>query len=381
MCGICTNNYGGKIVPIMMMCCANHVCFDCVEKDRVVKIANLTRNRKKINCIYCTKPFHSKNDTPWQISKHFMQANGIKVDTKAMREVLERGLNISRDETQRPGDISEVEERNQIVTPAKLSPKTADISIDEVEWSDRHGSSLLTNKSRRPDDISDEEERKHVVTPPKLSQVTAENNMDEVEWASENPKYPSPPEYAPRPKSSELEDPCNCVSKRNKRKGTTDSPTMLCTDNQCVLFACMEECRSDCKAGDLCGNQRITKKQWKKLQVFKAESNRKGVITLEDAKDGDFLIEYTGVAIKRKYVDSLFQRYGTETVINAMVLDKDIYIDATRKGSIARYINLSSEPNCAVYRWKVEGIPRAGVFAIKDIESGTELFLDSNSKI
>lgn len=242
------------------------------------------------------------------------------------------------------------------------------------------GVPVLRDEIHIPDAISDTEVQKpnKQAAASKLSQMT-EINMDEVEWASEDPAHPSPPEYAYKPKSCKIEDPCGCISKRSKRKGTSDSPTMLCIDNSCVLFACMEECRSNCKAGDLCGNKRISKKQWRKLQVVKAESNRKGVITLEDIKDGDFLIEYTGVAINKKYVDGLFQKYGVGCMINVMALDKNTYIDATRKGSIARHINHSSEPNCAVYRWKVEGVPRAGIFAITDIEAGTELFFDYNS--
>ena len=201
-------------------------------------------------------------------------------------------------------------------------------------------------------------------------------DISDVEWASEDPENPSPSEYAPRPKYTKMEDPCGCSPNYDEATNTIDESTMLCTDTTCVLFACMEECRSNCEAGHLCGNKRITKKLWKNLQVVDAGPKGRGLITLEDVKEGDFLIEYTGVAIKKEYLDSMFRRYRTERMLYIMALDNDTYIDARKKGSIARYINHSCDPNCAVHRWKVRGVLRAGIFATKDIPAGTELSFD-----
>ena len=59
-----------------------------------------------------------------------------------------------------------------------------------------------------------------------------------------------------------------------------------------------------------------------------------------------------------------------------MALDGDVYLDARHRGGIARYINHSCQPNCAVHRWKVKGISRAGVFALRELEEGEELSFD-----
>ena len=85
-CQICTNDYGGKVVPTILTCCLADICFDCGEKDRVAKISNLTGNRKKIQCMLCNKEFHSANDTPWIVNMPLIRSNGIEVDMSAVRQ-------------------------------------------------------------------------------------------------------------------------------------------------------------------------------------------------------------------------------------------------------------------------------------------------------
>lgn len=152
--------------------------------------------------------------------------------------------------------------------------------------------------------------------------------------------------------------------------------TMCCTDTSCALFACQEECGTNCPAGPLCGNKRITKKEWKPLSVFDAGLKGRGLMVQQSCQPGDFIVEYVGVAVKKQYLDGLFSRYKHERMLYIMALDGNVYIDARHRGGIARYINHSCEPNCVVHRWKVKGISRAGVFALKEIKEGEELSFD-----
>lgn len=200
-------------------------------------------------------------------------------------------------------------------------------------------------------------------------------NIEEVEWASEDPENPSPSEYARRPRYASKEDPCGCTPAYDEETDTIDTRP-CCTDTTCVLFACQEECRGNCEAGDLCGNKRVTKKQWKSVSVVDAGVKGRGLILNDSVNAGDFIIEYTGVAIQKSYLDSMFRRYRLERMLYIMALDNDVYIDARRKGSIARYVNHSCEPNCAVHRWKVRGISRACIFALKEVKAGEELSFD-----
>eukprot|EP00970_Alexandrium_tamarense_P002889 scaffold417_cov184-Alexandrium_tamarense.AAC.18 len=207
-------------------------------------------------------------------------------------------------------------------------------------------------------------------------------NIDEVEWADDtnapamggslhsHPLHISNLEKAPRPKQKRPE-PCFC-------EPDLDNPDveMCCVDETCALFACQEECGNNCAAGPLCGNKRIQRREWKKLQVFDAGLKGRGLMVGEECKKGDFICEYVGVAVKRRYLDGLFARYKSERMLYIMALDGDIYLDARHRGGIARYINHSCEPNCAVHRWKVRGIIRAGVFALREILEGEELSFD-----
>lgn len=61
-----------------------------------------------------------------------------------------------------------------------------------------------------------------------------------------------------------------------------------------------------------------------------------------------------------------------------MYFDQNMIIDATR-GSIARFVNHSCEPNCRMEKWTVAGKPRMALFAgDRGIMTGEELTYDYN---
>ena len=61
-----------------------------------------------------------------------------------------------------------------------------------------------------------------------------------------------------------------------------------------------------------------------------------------------------------------------------MIFDQNMIIDATR-GSIARFVNHSCEPNCKMVKWTVAGKPKMALFAgDKGIMTGEELTYDYN---
>lgn len=186
--------------------------------------------------------------------------------------------------------------------------------------------------------------------------------IDEMMWAKPADKFASN-ELAPRPRG-ESPDACGCF-------GATG--TAICTDESCVLYACQEECH-ECLAE--CGNQRITKKLWKSVQVIDAGPKGRGLQAMEVIRRREFILEYVGKAIRKVYLERLFSRYKNERMLYIMALDNDIFIDARSVGGKARYINHSCDPNCIVERWKVRGVLRAGIFALRDIAEGDELSFD-----
>lgn len=61
-----------------------------------------------------------------------------------------------------------------------------------------------------------------------------------------------------------------------------------------------------------------------------------------------------------------------------MDFDQQMILDATR-GSIARFVNHSCEPNCKMVKWTVSGTPRMALFAgDKGVMTGEELTYDYN---
>ena len=61
-----------------------------------------------------------------------------------------------------------------------------------------------------------------------------------------------------------------------------------------------------------------------------------------------------------------------------MLFDQNMIIDATR-GSMARFVNHSCEPNCRMEKWRVDGKPRMALFAgDRGVMTGEELTYDYN---
>lgn len=101
-----------------------------------------------------------------------------------------------------------------------------------------------------------------------------------------------------------------------------------------------------------------------------------GVRAKEHIQAGDFIIEYTGEVISNEERLNRIAKGGTVMVgAYTMALDKGLYIDAYRKGNVARFINSSCSPNCVVEKWMdaASEISRLGIFAKKDIRPGEEV--------
>jgi len=59
-----------------------------------------------------------------------------------------------------------------------------------------------------------------------------------------------------------------------------------------------------------------------------------------------------------------------------LTLDGSECIDASKKGSLGRFINHSCNPNCETQKWLVNGELRIGIFATRQIEIDTEVTFD-----
>uniref|UniRef100_A0A8C8DRT5 Histone-lysine N-methyltransferase NSD3 n=1 Tax=Oryzias sinensis TaxID=183150 RepID=A0A8C8DRT5_9TELE len=165
---------------------------------------------------------------------------------------------------------------------------------------------------------------------------------------------------------------CNC-------KPVDEHPCSI--DSQCLNRMLQYECHPQvCPAGDNCENQNFTKRLYAETEVVKTEGRGWGLQTNQALRKGDFVAEYVGEVIDSEECQQRIKRAHENHVTNfyMLTLTKDRVIDAGPKGNSARFINHSCNPNCETQKWTVNGDVRIGIFALCDIEAGTELTFNYN---
>uniref|UniRef100_A0AAV2K7R9 Histone-lysine N-methyltransferase ASH1L-like n=1 Tax=Knipowitschia caucasica TaxID=637954 RepID=A0AAV2K7R9_KNICA len=166
---------------------------------------------------------------------------------------------------------------------------------------------------------------------------------------------------------------CNC-------RAPEDAKEKACLDD-CLNRMSFAECSpSTCPCGDRCDNQHIQRHEWVQcLERFRAEGKGWGIRTKETLSSGQFIIEYLGeVVSEHEFRSRMMEQYFSHSGNYCLNLDSGMVIDSYRMGNEARFINHSCEPNCEMQKWSVNGVYRIGLFALKDISSGTELTYDYN---
>lgn len=58
---------------------------------------------------------------------------------------------------------------------------------------------------------------------------------------------------------------------------------------------------------------------------------------------------------QKDYIERVSSEYQDRQHFHCLSVDSDLVIDAGRRGSDARYINHSCDPNCTIEKWSVEG--------------------------
>lgn len=109
------------------------------------------------------------------------------------------------------------------------------------------------------------------------------------------------------------------------------------------------------------------------LEVRRSSIHGRGVRATKRIRPGTHLIEYVGERISAeeasdRYDDDAMDQHHTFL----FEVDEETFIDASRQGNEARFINHSCEPNCASY--VQDG--RVFIEAIKNVQPGVELTYD-----
>ena len=101
------------------------------------------------------------------------------------------------------------------------------------------------------------------------------------------------------------------------------------------------ECVGDCACGTACQNQRFQRKQYANVSVVKTEKKGYGLRTNNALKPGNFIFEYIGEVINYKAFRQRYVQYDKEGIKHFyfMSLNKDDFVDATKKGNLGRFCN------------------------------------------
>ena len=93
-----------------------------------------------------------------------------------------------------------------------------------------------------------------------------------------------------------------------------------------------------------------------------------------------FVYEYIGEVVNHSTFLRRMYQYKEEHIEHFyfMMLQRDEYIDATKRGARARFINHSCAPNCYVSKWHVGKRVRMGIFTKRRILAGEELTFNYN---
>ncbi|KLJ07855.1 histone-lysine N-methyltransferase ASH1L [Blastomyces silverae] len=205
------------------------------------------------------------------------------------------------------------------------------------------------------------------------------------------PGQPKPDEWRKTNKNVFVGD-AACIWKAIK---LGECSTCMCTpesgcDENCQNRYMFYECDdNNCKLGaELCGNRNFEGlRQRSKLggkynigvEVIKTADRGYGVRSNRAFAPNQIIVEYTGEIVTQEECERRMRTvYKNNECYYLMYFDQNMIIDATR-GSIARFVNHSCEPNCKMEKWTVAGKPRMALFAGENgIMTGEELTYDYN---
>ncbi|KAF7822424.1 histone-lysine N-methyltransferase, H3 lysine-9 specific SUVH5-like [Senna tora] len=165
---------------------------------------------------------------------------------------------------------------------------------------------------------------------------------------------------------------CACAIKNGGRMPYDYNRKLVAITNS-VIF----ECGSSCKCSTSCIN-RVTQFGIQfQLEIFKTDLKGWGVRTRSFIPSGSFVCEYVGEV----YLDKEAKpQLGADDC--SFKIGHKGYINATRRGNVARFINHSCSPNLFVkdvlYDDDDKRFPHKMLFAVNNIPAGRELCFDYN---
>lgn len=115
-----------------------------------------------------------------------------------------------------------------------------------------------------------------------------------------------------------------------------------------------------------------------KLTFCRSAIHHWGVFAEDFIQKGEFVIEYIGEIISNPVADIREKEYEKAQIGSDYMfrIDSQCVCDATKEGSLARFINASCDPNCVTKIIQVDGVKKICIYAKKNIGPGEELCYD-----
>ncbi|KAG1732683.1 uncharacterized protein EDB91DRAFT_1302092 [Suillus paluster] len=161
-----------------------------------------------------------------------------------------------------------------------------------------------------------------------------------------------------------------------------DDPSDACGHgSDCINRLTQVECLADdCRCRVYCQNQRFQRKEYAGIEIVQTDKKGFGLRAGTDLSKDAFIYEYVGDVVSHPSFMKRMRQYAEEGVKHFyfMMLQRDEYIDATKRGGIGRFANHSCNPNCYVAKWTVGKHVRMGIFANRFIRKDEELTFNYN---
>ncbi|KAG6331704.1 hypothetical protein ID866_7384 [Astraeus odoratus] len=170
---------------------------------------------------------------------------------------------------------------------------------------------------------------------------------------------------------------CDC----QYEPGVNDPADACGHGSDCINRLTQVECLpEDCRCRSFCQNQRFQRKEYANVEIVLTEKKGYGLRAGTDIPKDTFIYEYVGEVVSHPSFMKRMREYAEEGILHFyfMMLQKDEYIDATKRGGIGRFANHSCSPNCYVAKWTVGTHVRMGIFAKRFIQRDEELTFNYN---
>ncbi|KAH9818889.1 hypothetical protein DFH28DRAFT_1150605 [Melampsora americana] len=149
-----------------------------------------------------------------------------------------------------------------------------------------------------------------------------------------------------------------------------NDPSLACgLDSGCINYLTQVEClKKECRCLQMCQNQRFQKRQYAPIEIVATERKGFRANLISHLVSDSFIYEYIGEVVGEKAFQRRIKEYAQEGLKHFyfMQLQREEYIDATKKGGLGRFLNHSCNPNCYIGKW------------VRAVKSGEELTFNYN---